>query len=51
MTSQKPQKENSMLLALLLFVGAAVMIFVYLGSEDPPKKSGFGSGGSEIRKV
>ncbi|WP_374034562.1 hypothetical protein ACES2I_01040 [Bdellovibrio bacteriovorus] len=38
MTSQKPQKENSMLLALLLFVGAAVMVFVYLGSEDPPKK-------------
>ncbi|WP_374001033.1 hypothetical protein [Bdellovibrio bacteriovorus] len=38
MESQKPQKENSMFLALLLFVGAAAMIFVYLGTSDPPKK-------------
>lgn len=38
MSSQKPQKENSMLLALLLFVGAAVMIFAYLGTDDPVKK-------------
>lgn len=42
MTSQKSQKERSMVLALLLFVGAAGLIFAYLGSEDskPAKVAG-----------
>lgn len=41
MTSQKPQKENSMMLALLLFLGAAGLVFAYLSSEEKaPKKTG-----------
>lgn len=41
MTAQKPQKEekdNSKLLALLLFLGAGVMAFLYLGSDGTKKK-------------
>nr|BFD61508.1 hypothetical protein BdHM001_01890 [Bdellovibrio sp. HM001] len=38
MDSQKTEKENSMWLALLLFVGAAAMVFVYLGTSDAPQK-------------
>ncbi|WP_295906066.1 hypothetical protein [uncultured Bdellovibrio sp.] len=41
MTSQKSNKERSMFFALLLFIGAAGLIFAYLGAEDPkPKVAG-----------
>lgn len=39
MASKTSQKEKSMLLALLLFVGAAGLIFAYLGSEESGKSS------------
>lgn len=35
---QKEQKDNSKLLALLLFIGAGAMAFLYLGSDSGKKK-------------
>ena len=34
MASTKEQKEKSMLIALILFIGAAGLVFAYLGSEE-----------------
>lgn len=39
MGASQEKKETPMLLALLLFVGAAALIFAYLGSEEPKIKS------------
>lgn len=38
MASTKEQKEKSMLLALLLFIAAAGLIFAYLGTEESKSK-------------
>lgn len=40
MGSEQPQKkERSLLLALLLFIGAGVLIFTYIGTEDSKTKT------------
>lgn len=46
MTSKKSQKESSLFLALLLFIGAAGLIFAYLGSEE---RSGKGKGSPVLK--
>lgn len=43
MASEKSQKEKSIFLALLLFIGAAVLIFAYLGSEESVAPKGRGT--------
>lgn len=40
MSGQPQKKDNTMLLALLLFIGAGGLLFAYLGEEDQPQQRG-----------